>query len=511
MINFIKYFPLKYTPRKVQERILSRDLPESWDNFQIIVITVPVAGGKSLIARTIAEAVSKERNLTTAKCTPTVILQDQYQQEFPELPVLKGMDRYKCKNIDYSTCHDRYTTEENYCASCPYRQDRVDCMESPIGVFNLYSYLFLRSNDSDLEDTKDIIILDEAQSVIGQLRDLYTLKFWSHKDNYPKNMQTHGDVIIWLESQVNLYKSQLSEMKSRKEKELLYKLTDKVETLIEGMKSTPGDFYYEYKKEYYRGVLKDALIITPFTMKGLVYKLGKAKKLVLMSATINNFDLEELGLSDKRVKYIEAESEIPVQNRPILFLPAYKASYKTKGQYEKVLANTIKKLLKKHAGKGLIHLTYDMIDSLKELLHDEPRLMWHTKTTKEARYREFKSSKDGVLMAAGMAEGIDLAGTEYEWQVITKVIFPSLADGLVKRQKENNSKWYIWQAVKTLIQQSGRICRTPTDYGVTYILDSNFIMLYHGTGKDMFPRYFKQSVSEGYKIVKQEYKDFLND
>lgn len=512
MINFIKYFPSKYTPRKVQERILSKELPQIWEDYQTIVITIPVAGGKSLLARTIAEAALQEKKLTTATCTPTVILQNQYQEEFPELPALKGMDRYKCKNREYNSCQDRYLTEDYHCATCPYKQDKIDCLKSGIGIFNLYSYLFLKKGkeDEELQDRKDVVILDEAQSIIGQLRDLYTLKFWAHKDHYPSSMDTHGDVVVWLESQIKVYGSQLETYKTRKEREQLYRLVEKVETLVKGMKSNPGDFYYEYKKEYYRGVLKDCLIITPFTMKGLVYKLGTAKKLILMSATINNFDLEELGLSDKRVKYIEAESEIPVENRPILFFPAYKASYKTKGQYEVKLVEVLNKLLDRHKTKGLVHLTYDMIEPLKNLMRGNPRVIWHDKSNKEEMFKEFKESSDKVLMAAGMSEGIDLNGVEYEWQVITKMVFPSLADGLVKRQKEHNNKWYTWQCVKTVVQQSGRICRTPTDYGITYILDSNFIMLYYGPGKDMFPKYFKEAVSEGKKIIKSQYKGFLS-
>jgi len=513
MINFLKHFPAKYKPRKVQERILSKDLPEAWDTHRVFVITVPVAGGKSLIARTIAEALSKEKGMSTAKCVPTIILQEQYANEFPELPMLKGKDRYQCDDPEYSSCHEKAAAIEHTCDNCPYKRDRNACLHSSIGIFNLYSYLFLqdRTNQSEGGDVKDVVILDEAQTVISQLRDMYTFKFWAHKDKYPKDMKTHGDVVLWLESKAADYTTEWNSMEKSKEKEELYRYIDRLYILSKGMKTTPGDYFYEYRREFYRGMMRDCLVIIPFTMRGLTSKLSYSKKIVLMSATLNNFDLEELGLSDKRVKYIEAESEIPVQNRPILFLPAYKASYKTKGEYEKVLANTVRKLLKKHNNKGLIHITYDMIEPLKALLGDEPRLLWHTKTTKNSKYKEFRESTDKVLMAAGMAEGIDLAGVEYEWQVVTKIMFPSLADGMVKRQKENNHKWYSWQACKTLIQQSGRICRTPSDYGITYILDSNFIALYYGHGKEFFPKYFKQSVSEGSRIVKLAYKDFLNE
>lgn len=510
MINLIDHFPEGFDARKEQIRILTRELNKSWDDYNVFVINAPVAFGKSIIARTIAEAAHKEQGMTTALCTPTVILQEQYTEEFKELPSLKGKARYTCHNADYASCHDRYSAEENYCATCPYKQDKDECLTSPVSVFNLFSYLYLRDSyeQDDSSDIKDVLIIDEAQSVISQLRETFTFKFWSHIDNYPMGMLTHGDVCIWLEKHIKVMDSNATRL-SKKEKAERAKYKDKLLRLIEGMKGTPGDFFYEYRKDYYRGVPKEGLFIAPINMKGLVYKLRSAKKLILMSATINKFDLEELGLSDKRVRYIDAESEIPARSRPILFFPAYKASYKNKGEYEPKLAGALLKILSLHDTKGLVHITYDMIPTLKLLLGDNPRVIWHDKKNKEAKLKEFKASADKVLMAAGMAEGIDLNGNEFEWQVISKITFPSLGDSLVKYQKDTKPGWYAWQTVKTLVQQSGRICRGPKDYGITYILDSNFIGLYHGIAPEMFPKYFKDAVNAGKQLIKDKYRDLL--
>lgn len=500
MKSFLKHFPKGMSPRKEQTRILDKELPQEWDAHDVIIINVPVAGGKSIIAKTISNVLNKERDETVALCTPTVILQDQYVEEFTELPSLKGQARYKCKSG--GSCADTADEEERHCVGCPYVKAKQEAEEAPTAVYNLHSYLYA-------DDAKDIAILDEAHNSISSLRELYTFKFWAHIDNYPESMRTHGDVVIWLEHVLEVTSNKISSMKDKAELRLLKRYANKLKLLRDGLKKSPGDFYYQYDKQFYKNVMKDCLVIVPINLKYFFNKLKTANKLILMSATFNSLDARELGLSDKKVLFIEAESEISPRNRPILMLPCYKANYENKKIMLPILAQYLEKLADKHKNKGLIHITYDMIEPLKLLLEHNPRFIWHTKLNKDKQFKEFKKSKDSILMAAGMAEGVDLKGDEFSWQVITKVQFPSLGDGFVKYMQGSNKKWYTWQTVKTIIQQSGRICRTPTDYGITYILDSNFIGLYYGYGKEFFPKYFKDAFLVGQQLIKSDYKDFF--
>ena len=58
---------------------------------------------------------------------------------------------------------------------------------------------------------------------------------------------------------------------------------------------------------------------------------------------------------------------------------------------------------------------------------------------------------------------------------------------------EKDPEWYDWQAIKAILQACGRVCRTPTDRGVTYIFDQKFRRLY--TEREyLFPNWFKDSV-----------------
>ena len=67
--------------------------------------------------------------------------------------------------------------------------------------------------------------------------------------------------------------------------------------------------------------------------------------------------------------------------------------------------------------------------------------------------------------------------------------FPYLGDRQVLAKKELDPEWYTLQTVSTIIQACGRIVRSDTDYGITYILDSDFIPLFE-KNPEFFPPWF---------------------
>ena len=144
------------------------ELERSWDHYDVFIINAPVASGKSLQAISIAEW-SKQRGQSTAILTPQVILQDQYTKEFTEIPSLKGRGRYCCSEDGYESCDDFFMTTEKYCIKCPYQAAKKAVKENPVGIYNLYSYLF--------DDGKsDILVVDEAHSIMSQLQEFYSIK-----------------------------------------------------------------------------------------------------------------------------------------------------------------------------------------------------------------------------------------------------------------------------------------------------------------------------------------------
>jgi Rad3-related DNA helicase len=165
-------------------------------------------------------------------------------------------------------------------------------------------------------------------------------------------------------------------------------------------------------------------------------------------------------------------------------------SYKYQDVSVPIMAKYLLTLLDKHPDeKGLIHVPYQLAVKLRPHLKHK-RLMWHDNKDKDEAYKAFRATtQPAVLVASGMAEGVDLPYDAGRWQAIIKIQYPSLADNLMKYFMNSEPSWYAWLSVRTLVQQCGRICRGPDDYGVTYILDVAFENLLR-YNKRLMPKYF---------------------
>ena len=489
--------PPGYTLYPSQQEVLA-ELDKEWTRNKVFVLNAPVAAGKSLMAVTLAEHLKKQGK-SVAIMTPQVVLQDQVAADFPDIPVLKGKTRYSCHDETFPTCEDRFNAYQNltdeegvplrsYCQGCPYITAKKKIEESQIGFYNLYSYLLGDVGKSD------VLIVDEAHAIIAQLQELYTLRLYKSEVKYPNNIKTQGDLAVWMEGEVHKMEDIGKEDVEPKVYMKIRGTINKYKMMIDGINRSPGHFFYEKKTSKFKGVEQESIEVRPFTLHHVGDKLWKGhEKILLMSATIIPQDLEYMGLQKLRSHYFEGPSSIPAENRPILVMPIAQMSYANQDAGAEKMSQTILELIEKHQGKGLIHTTYGLAQVFKKHLK-HPRLMWHTQDNKSAVYDEFRATEENrVLVASGMSEGIDLVGTDYEWQVITKIMFPSLGDNLIKRQREMEPVWYDWQAIKMTIQQIGRICRTPTDYGVTLILDANFNFLYF-KNKKLFPSYIQSAL-----------------
>ena len=77
-------------------------------------------------------------------------------------------------------------------------------------------------------------------------------------------------------------------------------------------------------------------------------------------------------------------------------------------------------------------------------------------------------------------------------QIITKIPFKSLTDSSYRFLAQNKPEQYIWLTSRDLLQASGRICRTPTDTGKTFILDSDVDLWYDRANRyGQVPNWFK--------------------
>lgn len=451
-MSIMNHFPGK--PRKVQTQILET-LEANWNDYDVFIISAPVASGKTRIAVTLADWLREEKNQASAILTPTNVLVQQYRKEFKDLQSLSRRNSY-------------FSTPEFLAERSKFRQaDQI--------LANYYVYLSNRAY-------REVVIFDEAHNVLQMLSG-GSIKLWKHLYDWPDNLTTEPEVVEWL-----LENSTESEHRNKKLRKALKQLEDpNTESLV------------ELTTEAYRGRDRAVLKITPLDARNTSPYLWprKVRKIVMMSATINKYDIYDMGLDEKRVLYIEGDSPIPPANRPVVPLGAAKINYSNHDISLPRVAEEINRLLDKHPESGVIHCTYDIAEKLSKLL-DNPRFLWHTRSTRDKVYKEFISGTHGVgrvLVACGMSEGVDLAYDLARWQCIVKIPYLSLADPVITAQLTKRPEAYAWWAVRSILQATGRVCRTPTDKGWTYILDSNFRRLYNDY-PNLWPRWFREAVRQ---------------
>lgn len=477
----LDYFLYNKKPREIQKEVLSL-FEESFDKYDVFVFNLPVASGKSYIALTIQHFLLKEKKLLSRIITSNNILVNQYKQEFNYLHVLPAAESTTCIATKVNNCAQQKAVKKFYCVDCPYFKAKKRGYVYPFGVYNIYTYF---ANGY----YRPILLIDEAHTLHNIFSDFISKKFWHHDYNFPKKIYTYQQLLDW----AYMFKQLNTKHK---------KLNNKLDILINSLQLHKYDSVVEMTEDYFRGELKPVIKLLPLDVRSVgdkyIWPQNKVKKLILLSATFNKQDLIDLGLNNKKVLILTGESCIPPENRPIVFLnkTGLYMNYNNIKHNLINIKNLILFIINKYPNKkGVVHLTYALMKELYPLFNNQKDfIFFFSKEEKEEAYIKFlNSSPPKVLFAAGMYEGIDLPKDLGTYQIITKVPYPSLSSPAMRHIAQENPKKYANYAVRQLVQASGRICRTPDDYGITYIIDKCFEKLYNNHN-DLFPSFFKESL-----------------
>jgi Rad3-related DNA helicase len=501
-----EYAPQGYTLRDYQIDALTQ-IASVWDKSEVVVLEAPVGSGKSVLAMTLANWLNK-KGKSVAVTTPMVSLQTQYLRDWPDLPTLKGMSHYMCPDMDIS-CAEVDALLDGKCKGCHYIQCKNNVLESKKALFNVHSYIYLYNNRHNKVPPKDVLIIDEAHTTFDILSEQFEVTLWKKHDKYPDKMDTIGDVYSFLEVKASELIRQRDYLldgskEDKKEADKLNKKIDKYERVMAGIKRSPTTFFLQPTEMEYRGKLEEAIRVRPLNLRGMPEILWRGKqKVVLMTGTIHKKDVDMLGLCGKRVSTITVKNPIPANARPVVIPMGLNMGYKYQEANLPAMARLIKELANKYNGKGVVHITYGLSDKLSKYLKDDIFMFHNSETREETLDKFMRSDGKKVLMACGMTTGLDLAGEEYQWQAIAKIAYPSLGDPLVAKWLKDDPEWFQWLSVRQVLQATGRICRGPNDYGVTYILDNTAgtmdgkRMGLLSRASRMIPQYFKEAVKYG--------------
>jgi Rad3-related DNA helicase len=404
------------------------------------LIIAPTGCGKTAIRRAISGYFKD-----TAMLVPTNALIDQEVKEFPDTNKILAKHLYK------------------YSWSLKKDEERVKRRGEPVlCVPHMYLARHLQ---------RRTLVVDEGHKLVTFNQELQSDHIWRSDVGYPSTIHTRKDLERWLVG---------------KDEKKLLRIKEKLAT---------DDYILQRGKSLLRGKWEDRLSLIPLSPPLHRSLIRGVSKIFLLSATLSEVDLEDLGVArTHRVMKLELPSVIPVDRRPFIKQYVGAMSYSNLDRLVPMIAAKIQSLAARNLGKGLVHVTYDLARRLQAYLPGE-RFVFHTPRTSKDMLKRWQESADKVFIASGYEEGLNLKGSDYLWQVITKVPWLSLADPAIKKRAQISDRWYIWQTLKKVIQAYGRICRGPTDMGTTYILDATFERLYEkGLQYDLVPMFFAEAV-----------------
>jgi len=412
-----------------------------------------------------------------------------------------------CKLRDNkSKCIECFDKETNM-IYCPYWERVEEAKASPICLMNFKSFLMQTSMTTNFTN-RDLLILDEAHSIEAELLDFVGITL-DKKDLEPlkvplkkfdtiseyKEFFKKVDLMGSIEKRIAFLMIKENIKEADEWRSLLTKLA------IFNNHATDDTWIVKYKEEKKKKYVEfKPIFVDNFAHR---YIWSKAKYHLLMSATIISPSIikESLGLEDNKTYAYKMRNRFDIKNRPIYFQPSGSLSYRNKHKTYPHLIKDIDKICDNHRDeKGIIH-THNFeiaelaMEKCKKSVKD--RLLFQKNfNNKKELLSEHSRSDNSIIIAPAMHEGLDLKYDLARFQIICKVPYQSFVNNpqLEARMKLSKS-YYDYLTSLKLIQSYGRIVRSETDWGITYILDQDF-QRFKNMASHMLPEWFKDAIIE---------------
>lgn len=540
----------KYNPRKEQvEAIEFIDQQYKKDpTTKFFLLNLPTGVGKSHLALMLADWYRKNKNKMARVdiITNSKILQDQYSFTYESIADLKGKENYECSSYSCSCAQGAEFNRLNKtsCDYCPYSSARDLYMSSGISLTNFYLYILYAMYNQKMMELRDarVLIVDEAHDFDDVMSSFISIKItenivkrfkFSNEYTILKKLTSvrtiadyvdfleglNTEIIITMEQMEKGLSSQkrnpvedkrdikISKVLNTKNGDIkvmqlitdLKQLNIKIELFLKEFKDNPNNWVLE--TNYNEKQKQKELSLEPIWAYDYLdkYVFSHYDMVFLMSGTIldKNLFCQLNGLDVTKAAYYSIPSPFEAKNRPIIYMPLGKMSYKNKEETFQRYIPYIKKILNKYAGqKGIIHTnSFELSNWIQKSIDDE-RLVFHDSTNKDEILKwHIETDRPTVLVSPSMDTGVSLDDDLARFQIIAKIPYPSLASQKNKMRQINNPEWYAWKTSASLQQACGRAIRGSNDYADTIILDGSFgDVLRHSS--HLLPDWFQESIKK---------------
>jgi Rad3-related DNA helicase len=475
--DILEYFPLDSEPRPKQVEALQ------WlqkQTAKYILLEAPVGVGKSAIGVCYSRWLS-EGNGSSYILTPQRILQEQYEQSFDAslLATLYGKGNYTCSGKN-TTC-DIGSLVKPRCDSCPFGIAMGKAVKSPNTVFNYKLALLLYSFTPIFNPEKHcrkLMVLDEchtveehlvefnAVTVVKNRCDKFDIKFpdmskhnlftafeWM-KTTYLPAAQTYlTNMFHEVEPLLDKGGNELT----RREVKLIReysKLESHVDEICEFTFTSSDILKQEYVLVFDQQMFKYKQVTGARNFHEILDP--QADTFLFMSSTILNKDgfCKDLGLPPEDTAFLSLDSEFPIENRPVMYMPQMKMNAAwvrdENTDDRKKMVKQVKSIANFHEGEsGIIHtanfaIAKWLVQELDgkcnhQILHHNP----DCGDDRNSIIRQFTGiHKPSILISPSITEGLDLYDDLARFAMFVKVPFGYMGDQWIKRRMQISSEWY---------------------------------------------------------------------
>jgi len=524
--------------RPTQEQALA-DIRDAFAaGNEVVLVRAPTGSGKSLLARAVAGCAAEGSEASATEpvgayyTTPQVSQLDDVAADtlLDDLAVIRGKNNYDCilpgetsTPVDRAPCVRERAFDCQVQHRCPYFSDRAIAANRPIAAMTL-AY-FMQTAGSDVFGMRDVVVIDEAHG-LGDWAEMYatidlgprTVPNWT--DRRPGPIENLGDATAYARRLRTACERGLTELRRQVEltpeavarRDRLQELRSDLGWFVEDCQNPESTTTWVVDQPNGPG---GAVTIKPMNperyLRHTVWDRGQ--RFALFSATILNGEAfcASVGLDTDRVALVDVPHTFPVENRPLYDVTQGKMTYDCREETLPALARTLVGLMQRHPDeKGLVHChSYDIQSRLADSLADfgvGVRIRTHNRDNRDAELGAWKRSDDPeLLLSVKMEEALDLEGEACRWQLLCKAPYPNTQDSRVAARLEDGQwGWYYRATLRTVIQACGRVVRSPTDYGATYLGDSSLLDVFERARPDM-PDWFRAQVD---RMDRPELPDF---
>jgi ATP-dependent DNA helicase DinG len=541
-MTILNFWPFKDSPpRKTQVEVL-KWIESIADQYRYIICEIPVGGGKSPIAMNVSAWLANRHktpdsftnNLVPGNSfilTPQKILQKQYEDSFPKISFsFYGKGNYSC-DMKGTNCEIGNLIKPK-CNPCCHKEAYERALNSHNLIMNYTLAITYKLTPADLMRRRNLMVFDECHNIEKQLIDMFGVYVSKSsckryqcdfvkpdsiseaynfiKDEYMSSIESwlvnnsfrKDEILNKMSKGNNVSKQETIELEEfqKAEKHLMM-----VELLVDkSLENFANEHVLIHHPESFE--IKELFARNIFSN----FFEGVADKFLFMSSTILDKDAfcDDLGIDPDQTAFISMPSEFAIENRHVNYLPIAKMTYGwDSNERAKDRKNMIEAIISicndmHENDSGVIHTGSYQVSSwlVRELNGKIKHKIYHHNSDsdigRDSAINSFmtdKTDKPKLLISPSVTEGLDLKNDLGRFSIIAKVPFPYLGDAWVKKRAELSNKWYNLQAMKSIIQASGRVVRTNSDWGATYILDESFMALYNRL-RHCTPKWWKDAL-----------------